>query len=277
MTLTLLSLVQAYVVTAFIPLLVVRTIGAMVPLLHIVWLGGVATAIGSGCTSTVAVIASPAQPSPLVGMIVKVTVWSNPVRLRSVPLISPVPLAAMPVTLTLLSLVQAYVVTAFIPLLVVRTIGAMVPLLHIVWLGGVATAIGSGCTSTVAVIASPAQPSPLVGMIVKVTVWSNPVRLRSVPLISPCSAGGYACDIDIVIPVQAYVVTAFIPLLVVRTIGAMVPLLHIVWLGGVATAIGSGCTSTVAVIASPAQPSPLVGMIVKLLSGPIPSGYGAYR
>ena len=76
----------------------------------------------------------------------------------------------MPVTLTVLSLFHAYVVTAFIPLLVVRTIGAMADLLHMVWLGGAATAIGSGCTSTVAVIASPAQPFPLVGMMVKITV-----------------------------------------------------------------------------------------------------------
>src|SRR5665647_3443645 len=169
-TLVVLSLVQAYVVTAFIPLLVVRTIGVMVPLLHMVWLAGVATAIGSGCTSTVAVLASPGQPFPLVGMIVNVAVRSVPVRFLRVPLISPVPLAAMPVTLTVLSLVQAYVVTPFIPLLVVRTIGVMVPLLHMVWLAGFATAIGSGCTSTVAVIASPAQPFPLVGMIVNVTV-----------------------------------------------------------------------------------------------------------
>ena len=184
-TLVVLSLVQAYVVPAFIPLLVVRTIGAMAAILTycLARRCGYCYRLGMyqyRCCDSISCTAIATG-----GYDSKVTVWSNPVRLRSVPLISPVPLAAMPVTLTLLSLVQAYVVTAFIPLLVVRTIGAMVPLLHIVWLGGVATAIGSGCTSTVAVIASPAQPSPLVGMIVKVTVWSNPVRLRSVPLISP--------------------------------------------------------------------------------------------
>ena len=68
--------------------------------------GGVATAFGVGFTSTVAVIAGPVQPLAD-GVIVKVTVTGAKVVLLSEPLILPVPLFAIPVTATVLSLVQA--------------------------------------------------------------------------------------------------------------------------------------------------------------------------
>ena len=83
---------------------------------------GVDTPTGSERTMTVAVNALPTQPFPPVGVIVYVTVWSTPVTLFGVPVISAVPLAASPVTSTSLSLVHEYVVPAVIPLLVVRTI-----------------------------------------------------------------------------------------------------------------------------------------------------------
>lgn len=67
--------------------------------------GGVATAFGVGFTSTVAVVVGPAHP-PAVGVIVNVTVTGAAVVLVSVPLILPVPLAAIPVTATVLSLVH---------------------------------------------------------------------------------------------------------------------------------------------------------------------------
>jgi len=66
---------------------------------------GVATAFGVGLTNTVAVIGVPVQPLAL-GVIVKVTVTGALVVLVSVPLILPVPLAAMPVTAVVLSRVQ---------------------------------------------------------------------------------------------------------------------------------------------------------------------------
>ena len=64
-----------------------------------------ATALGVGFTSTVAVIAAPGQPFA-VGIIVNVTVTADEVVLVRVPLISPEPLAAIPVAATVLSLVQ---------------------------------------------------------------------------------------------------------------------------------------------------------------------------
>ncbi len=72
---------------------------------QIVCAAGVATAFGVGLTSTVAVIGVPVQPLAL-GVIVKVTVTGALVVLVNVPLILPVPLAAMPVTAVVLSRVQ---------------------------------------------------------------------------------------------------------------------------------------------------------------------------
>ncbi len=66
---------------------------------------GVATALGVGFTITVAVIGAPLQ-LPTVGVIVNVTVMGAEVAFTSVPLISVVPLAAIPVTLPVLSLVH---------------------------------------------------------------------------------------------------------------------------------------------------------------------------
>ncbi len=66
-----------------------------------------ATVLGIGFTKTVAVIGVPVQPLA-VGVIVKVTVTGAVVVLVSVPLISPLPLAAIPVTVPpVLFLVQA--------------------------------------------------------------------------------------------------------------------------------------------------------------------------
>ena len=72
---------------------------------QIVWAAGVATALGVGFTSTVAVIGAPGHPLA-VGVIVNVTSTGAKVVLVRVPLISPAPLAAIPVTVALLSLVQ---------------------------------------------------------------------------------------------------------------------------------------------------------------------------
>ena len=63
-------------------------------------------AFGVGLTSTVAVVVVPTQPLA-VGVIVKVTVTGVKVVLVNVPLIRlPEPVAAIPVTVTLLSLIH---------------------------------------------------------------------------------------------------------------------------------------------------------------------------
>ena len=63
--------------------------------------------VGTAFTVTVAVIGAPTQPvAVMVGVIVNVTVCGTVVILVSVPLISPEPLAAIPVTFAVLSLVQ---------------------------------------------------------------------------------------------------------------------------------------------------------------------------
>ena len=61
--------------------------------------------MGEGFTKTVAVIGVPPQVLA-VGVIVKVTVIGAVVVFVSVPLMSPLPLAAIPVTVAVLSLVQ---------------------------------------------------------------------------------------------------------------------------------------------------------------------------
>lgn len=67
---------------------------------------GVATATGEGFTTTVAVVLVPGQLFA-VGVMVNVTVTGEAVALFNTPLISLLPLAAMPVIVTSLSLVHA--------------------------------------------------------------------------------------------------------------------------------------------------------------------------
>jgi hypothetical protein len=97
----LLSLVHVKVV----PATPVNAIGTMVPPEQIVCDVGVAVAVIFGFTKTVAVTGVPGQPFAT-GVIVKVTVIAAAVVLVNAPLIFPVPLAAMPVTVAVLFLVQ---------------------------------------------------------------------------------------------------------------------------------------------------------------------------
>jgi len=117
---------------------------------------GVATASGVGLTSTVAVIGVPKQPFA-VGVMVNVTVTGALVVFVNEPLISPLPLAAMPVTATLLSLVQLNVVPGTVP---VRTIFVIALPEQVVCDAGVAVASGVGNTLTVcdAVAVQPVLP-----------------------------------------------------------------------------------------------------------------------
>ena len=96
-------MVQLYTVPGVGP---VKCTNCVADPLQSTWLG-TWFAIGVGNTVTVAVIAGPGQPLA-VGMIVNVTSCVTAVLLVSVPVIGfAVPLAAMPVTFTKLSLVHA--------------------------------------------------------------------------------------------------------------------------------------------------------------------------
>ena len=70
-----------------------------------VWESGVGVTVGLGLTRTVAVTGVPGQ-SLAVGVIVKVTVTGEAVVFVKEPLILPEPLASIPVTDNVLSLVQ---------------------------------------------------------------------------------------------------------------------------------------------------------------------------
>ena len=83
----------------------VNAIAVMVPPEQIVCDDWIATALGTGFTSVVAVTAVPTQLLA-VGVMVNVAVTGNTVVLIKAPLMSPDPLAAMPVTVAVLSLVQ---------------------------------------------------------------------------------------------------------------------------------------------------------------------------
>ena len=94
-------MVQLYTVPVTAP---VKATAVVVERLHTTWLL-TAFIVGIGLTITVAVIGVPVHPLAD-GVIVKVTVTGAVVVLVSVPVILPVPLAAIPVTAVVLSRVQ---------------------------------------------------------------------------------------------------------------------------------------------------------------------------
>jgi hypothetical protein len=212
-----------------------NTIVVIVEPEQIVCEAGVATAFGVGFTNTVAVTGAPGQPLA-VGMIVKVTVCGILVVLVNEPLILPLPLAAIPVTLTVLFLVQLKVVPLTAP---DNTIVVIVPAEQVVWLAGVATAFGVGFTNTVAVIGVPEQPLA-VGVIVNVTVTGALVVLNKLPLISPEPLPAIPVTVPVLSLVQLY--TARPCMFPVRTMAAIPDPEHIVCDDGVAVAVGVGFT-----------------------------------
>jgi hypothetical protein len=111
--------VQSNIVPATGP---VKFTGAVIAPLQTVWLATGST-VGVGLTNTVAVTGVPGQPLA-VGVIVKVTVIGALEELVSVPLMLPVPLAAIPVTVAVLSLVQLNVVPAIEPVKTIVVIEA---------------------------------------------------------------------------------------------------------------------------------------------------------
>jgi len=181
-----------------------------------------------------------------VGVIVKVTVIGAAVVLVSVPLISPEPLAAIPVTVPVLFLVHAKAVPAVV---LVFTMVVMAAPEQIVCEAGVATATGVGLTNMVAVMGRPGQPLA-VGVMVKVTVMGADVVFVRAPLMSPVPLAAMPVTVALLFLVHAKVVP------VVALVFAMVVIVEpeqIVCDAGVATATGVGFTSTVAVIGAPGQ------------------------
>ena len=171
------------------------------------------------------------------------------VVLVSVPLILPLPLAAIPVTGPLLSLVQLKTVPLTLPL---RTMVVIAAAEQMVWLAGVATAFGIGFTTTVAVIEGPGQPLA-VGVIVNVTVTGALVVFVNAPLILPLPLAAIPVTATVLFLVQLKVVPLTVP---DNTIVVIEEPEQMVCEEGVATAFGVGFTSTVAVIGAPVQVTP---------------------
>jgi hypothetical protein len=116
--------------------------------------------LGIGFTITVEVTWVPVQVTPALvytGVMVKVTVTGALVVLVNEPLMFPEPLAAIPVTEPVLFLVQLYTVPATLP---VNTIVVIAEPEQMVCAAGVATALGTGFTTTVAVTGVPVQVRP---------------------------------------------------------------------------------------------------------------------
>jgi len=251
-TVPVLFLVQLKVVPVTLP---DNTIVVIVAAEQMVCATGVATALGVGFTNTVAVIGVPGQPLA-VGEMVKVTVTGALVVLTSVPLILPLPLAAIPVTVAVLSLVQLKDVPATLPL---NTIVVIALAEQIVCDAGVATALGVGFTSTVAVTGVPGQLLA-VGVMVNVTVIGALVVLVNAPLIFPLPLAAIPVTVPVLFLVQLKVVPVTLP---DNTIVVIVAAEQTVCDAGVATASGVGFTNTVAVIAAPGQPL-AVGVMVNV-------------
>jgi len=180
-----------------------------------------------GLTVTLAVIGAPAQPFA-VGVIVNATVTGALVVFVSEPVIFPEPLAAIPVTAAVLSLVQLKVVpaTALLKAIVAGDAEQMV------CDKGVATATTFGFTSTVAGVGAPAQPAAD-GVTVNVTVTGAEVLLFKPATIFPDPLAPMPVTVAVLFLVQLYTEPLKAPF---NIIGAVVVPEHIVCAAGVTTA-----------------------------------------
>ena len=135
---------------------------------------------GDGFTVTVAVMGVPVQPFT-VGVMVNVTVTGEALVLLTTALILPEPLAAIPVTVAVLSLVQLYTVPGTLP---VKAMVVMAFPEQIVCDDGVATASGVGLTVMVKLTGVPLQLTLLVytGVTVIVAVTGALLVLVAVKL-----------------------------------------------------------------------------------------------
>jgi hypothetical protein len=161
---------------------------------------------GNGFTITVAVIGVPGQLLA-VGVIVNVTVTGALVVFVNAPLISPEPLAAIPVTVPVLFLVQLKIVPLTLP---VNAIVVMGKPEQIVCDEGVATAFGVGFTKTVAVMGVPGQLLA-VGVIVNVTVIGALVVFVNAPLISPEPLAAIPVTVPVLFLTQLKIVPLTLP------------------------------------------------------------------
>jgi hypothetical protein len=171
---------------------------------------------------------------------VKVTITGTLVVLVKLPLMFPLPLLAIPVTETVLSLVQLYVVEETLPVI---AIVAIVAPEQIVCEAFVAIAFGVGFTKTVAVTGVPGQPFA-VGVMVKVTITGALVVLVKLPLMFPLPLLAIPVTETVLSLVQLYVVEETLPVI---AIVAIVAPEQIVCEAFVAIAFGVGFTVNVAI------------------------------
>lgn len=167
---------------------------------------------------------------------VKVTSTGELTRLLSVPLILPVPLAGIPVTLIVLSLVQLNTVPGTVPVI---TTGVIAKLLQIVCEVGNAVALGVGLTVMVKVTGVPTQLTPLVnvGVTVMVAVTGAVVALVAVKVgILPVPLAPRPIDVLLLVQLNT-TVPPVVGLL--KLTGALPDPLHTTWFGTVfTTAVG---------------------------------------
>jgi hypothetical protein len=138
---------------------------------------------------------------------VKVTTIGLLVVFTNVPLMLPLPLFAIPVTLTVLSLDQLNVDPGVVPESVIVAIATPE---HLICVGFVALTIGVGFTITIAVIGVPSQPSAL-GVMVKVTNTGKAVIFVNVPLMLPLPLAAIPVTVAVLFLVQLNAVPATLP------------------------------------------------------------------
>ena len=215
---------------------------------------GVLITFGAGFISTVAVMGVPVQPLA-VGVMVNVILTGAVVVFVKEPLILPDPLATIPVTETVLFLVQLYTVPLTPPPL--NAMGVIVAPEQIVCDDGVATAaFGTGFTSTVAVMGVPVQPLAI-GVMVNVTVTGEAVVFVNAPVILPDPLAAIPVTETVLFLVQLYIVPLTPPF---NAIGVNVAPEQIVCVDGVAIAFGLGFTSTAALLVQPPDDAVIVNV-----------------
>jgi hypothetical protein len=227
---------------------------------QLVWLAGVAFTVGLGFTLTVAVVVL--EHPAAVAVMVNVVVCAVLVVFVRVPEIGdPVPLAAMPVRLDVLVLVQLNVVpdTAFGLVITILLIGTPE---QSVWFVFVALTVGMGLTVTVTVVLL--EHPAAVAVMVNVVVCCVEVLLLNIPEIdAPVPLAGIPVRLVVLVLVQLNVVPATAFGLVISICVIATPE-HDVWVRGVALTVGPGFTVTVAVVVleQPAAVAVMVNVVV---------------
>ena len=153
------------------------TIVVMGTPLQRVWDAGVATALGTGLTTTVAVMGAPdGQPAAFSEVMVNVTVTGAFVVFVRAPLILPVPLAAMPVTDRVLSLVQLNVAPT-----PARTMAVTGLPVQMVWAAGVAVVLSVGVNSSAPMSGGVLLACRSISVVMEVRTAPLPLRHQLAP------------------------------------------------------------------------------------------------